>query len=288
MRKVLLMALVITIADLAGMVLQTLAAESVGYTDTPMLPSGKWHVHDPNRPKPPVVTPAANFSDGAPAPSDAIVLFDGSDFSHWESDEGAPQWTINEGYMEVKRQTGPVRTNEAVNFRLHLERGTIHTKDKFGDCQLHLEFAEPEKVVGDSQGRGNSGVFLQGVYEVQILDCYNNPTYPDGECGAVYGQSPPLVNACKKPGQWQTYDIFFEAARWNEKHELVRPASVTVLQNGLLLHHKQAILGPTVNRALASYKKELPAEGPIALQNHGNPVRFRNIWIRNIQEEEKP
>jgi hypothetical protein len=271
MRKTLLNAIVA--AGFAGVAFQTSAEPpSLGYTDTPMLPSGKWHVHDPDRPKPPVVSSGATFSQGASAPSDAIVLFDGTDFSKWEGVKGAPQWTIHEDYMEVKPETGD-----------------IHTKDKFGDFQLHLEFAEPIKIEGDSQARGNSGVYLQGVYEVQVLDCYNNPTYPDGQCAAIYGQSPPLVNACKKPGQWQTYDIFFEAARWNEKHELVRPASVTVIQNGLLVHHKQPILGPTGHKTLANYDKELPATGPIELQEHaGNAVRFRNIWIRNIQEDEKP
>jgi hypothetical protein len=271
MRKTFLIVMVIATACFAGVVLQTLAEAVLGYTDTPMLPSGKWHVHDPARPKPPVVTSGATFSHGAPAPSDATVLFDGTDLSKWEGDKGAPQWIIHEDYMEVKPHSG-----------------YIHTKEKFGDFQLHLEFAEPLKVEGDSQERGNSGVFLQGIYEVQVLDCYNNPTYPDGQCAAIYGQSPPLVNACKKPGQWQTYDIFFEAARWNENHELVRPACVTVIQNGLLVQNHQTILGPTGHKILAKYDKELPATGPLALQDHGNPMRFRNIWIRNIQDEEKP
>ena len=271
MQKSLVIALVTAAAGYGGLVSQTLAEPVLGYTDTPMLPSGNWHVHDPNRPKPPVVTPAATFSDGAAAPSDAIVLFDGTDFSHWEGDKGAAPWIIRDGYMEVKPNSG-----------------YIHTKENFGDFQLHLEFAEPSKAEGDSQERGNSGVFLQGVYEVQVLDNYNNPTYPDGQCGAIYGQSPPLVNACKAPGQWQTYDIFFQAARWNENHELVRPANVTVIQNGLLVHNKQSILGPSGHRTLANYNKELPRTGPIALQDHGNRMRFRNIWIRAIQEEEKP
>jgi hypothetical protein len=270
-RKTLLNVIVFATTGFAGGAFQTSAAPVLGYTDTPMLPSGKWHVHDPARPRPPVIHSGSAFSQGASAPSDAIILFDGTDFSQWEGEKGAPKWTIHQDYMEVTPHTG-----------------YIHTKEKFGDFQLHLEFAEPTKVEGDSQGRGNSGVFLQGVYEVQVLDSYNNPTYPDGSCGAVYGQSPPLVNACKKPGQWQTYDIFFEAARWNENHELVRPASVIVIQNGLLIHNHQPILGPTGHHMLAKYIKELPATGPIALQDHGNPVRFRNIWIRNIQEEEKP
>jgi Domain of Unknown Function (DUF1080) len=271
MRNNLLVSFVIASCAFTGVVLSASAEPPVlGYTDTPMLPSGKWHVHDPDRPKPPVLTSGATFSQGAAAPSDAIVLFDGTDLSKWEGDKGPAQWAIHEDYMEVKPGAG-----------------YIHTKEKFGDFQLHLEFAEPVKVIGDSQERGNSGVFLQGIYEVQVLDCYNNPTYPDGQCGAVYGQSPPLVNACKKPGQWQTYDIIFEAARWND-NQLIRPASVTVIQNGVLIHNHQAILGPTGHKTLANYDKRVPDKGPIALQDHGNLVRFRNIWIRNIQEEEKP
>ena len=270
MRKTLLLTLAIAATGLAWMVSRTSAETLLGYTDTPMLPSGKWHVHDPNRPKPPVVTPAAAFSHGAPAPSDAIVLFNGADFSHWEGDQGAPQWILHEDYMEIKPGTG-----------------YIHTKEKFGDFQLHLEFAEPV-VVSNNPDAGNSGVYLHGVYEVQIYDSENNHIYSDGVCGAIYGQSPPLANACKKPGQWQTFDIVFEAARWNANHEFVRPAIVTVFQNGVLIHYKQPILGPSGHRILANYDKELPATAPLSLQEHGDVVRFRNIWIRNIQEEEKP
>ena len=265
MRKILFLA--ITTAGFAGMVSQTLAETLLGYTDTPMLPSGKWHVHDPNRPKPPVVTPGAAFSLGAPAPSDAIVLFNGADFSHWEGDKGAPEWTIHEDYMEVKPGAG-----------------YIHTKEKFGDFQLHVEFNEP----ANADNPGNSGVFLQGIYEVQVYNSDDNRIYADGQCGALYGQSPPLVSACKKPGQWQTFDIVFEAARWSESHELLRPAIVTVFQNGVLIHYKQPLLGATGHRILAAYSQELPAAAPLALQEHGDPVRFRNIWIRNIKEEEKP
>jgi hypothetical protein len=266
--------IVLAVTSLAGCLSQPPAADKpapVGYTDTPMLPSGKWHVHDPARPAPPVVTPGVTFSDGAPPPSDAIVLFDGHDLSHWVGDKGKPEWKVRDGYMEVVPKSG-----------------YIHTKEEFGDCQLHLEWAEPAKVHGNSQDRGNSGVFFQGLYEVQVLDSYDNPTYADGQCGALYGQSPPLVNACRKPGVWQTYDIIFEAARFGADHHLIRPASVTVFQNGVLLHHKQALLGPTGHKILANYKKEIPARGPLALQEHHNPVRFRNIWIRNITEEETP
>lgn len=249
--------------------------ENPGYTDTPMLPSGKWHVHDPARPAPPVVTPGATFSDGAPAPSDAIVLFDGHDLSQWEhgetaNDHGEPKWKVQDGYMEIVPHSG-----------------YIHTKQEFKDFQLHLEWAEPAEVQGTSQERGNSGVFLQGVYEVQVLDSYNNPTYADGQCAAQYGQTPPMANSCRPPGQWQTYDIVFKAARFGEDHQLIRPASVTVIQNGVLMHVDHPYLGPTGHKILANYKHEV-SSGPLALQDHGNPVRFRNIWIRNIVDEEKP
>jgi hypothetical protein len=260
----------VVLSGVAGLISTIRAEDKPGYTDTPMLPSGKWHVHDPNRPVPPVVTPGGTFSDLAPAPSDAVVLFDGTDFSHWEGAKGDVQWTIHGNYMECKPDSG-----------------SIHTKDKFGDFQLHVEWAEPPPV-GNSQERGNSGVFLQGVYEIQVLDSYDNPTYPDGQCGAVYGQSPPLANVCRPPGQWQTYDIIFQAARWDEDHKLTRPASVTIFQNGVLIQNHQAILGPSGHRTLANYKKELPATGPIELQDHHNTVRYRNIWIRNITDEEKP
>lgn len=254
------------------------AADQRGYTDTPMLPSGKWHVHDPNRPAPPEVKPGLTFSQGAPAPSDAIVLFDGTSLTNWEDEKGNPaKWILSQDYMEVKPHAG-----------------FIHTKQTFGDFQLHIEFCEPLRELnppsptGTGQEVGNSGVFLQGVYEIQVLDSYELPTYADGQCGAIYGQSPPLANACKPPQQWQSYDIVFQAARWNDNHELVSPAYVTVIQNGVLIHNHQAILGPTGHRILANYNHELPAKGPIALQDHGNSVRYRNIWIREIPEEEKP
>jgi hypothetical protein len=274
MQRKLLKLTVLLVANFAMFNSQSQADDKsapVGYTDTPMLPSGKWHVHDPARPHPPVVTPAATFSDGAGAPSDAIVLFDGHDLSKWAGEKGEPKWKIEDGYMEVVPHSG-----------------FIHTKEDFGDFQLHLEWAEPAQVHGNSQERGNSGVFLQGIYEVQVLDSYDNPSYADGQCGGLYGQTPPLVNSCKKPGEWQTYDIIFEAARFGDDHQLIKPANVTVIQNGVLLHHKQAFLGPTGHKVLANYKNQTPPRGPLALQDHGNPIRFRNIWIRNITEEEKP
>jgi hypothetical protein len=272
MRKILCAAGALAICGLSGLVSQTLAEDKPGYTDTPILPSGKWHVHDPNRPVPAVVPPGETFSISAAPPADALVLFNGSDLSHWQNDKGGePKWVIHGDYMECMPHSG-----------------YIYSKEKFGDFQLHVEWAEPTNVAGNSQDRGNSGVFLQGIYEVQVLDSYNNPTYPDGQCGAVYGQSPPLVNACKIPGAWQSYDIAFQAARWDADHHLVRPAYVTVFQNGVLIHNHQAILGETGHRILANYKHESPPTGPLALQDHGNPIRYRNIWIRPIAEEEQP
>ncbi len=245
----------------------TFAAEQgkLGYQDTPMIPGTKWHVHDGERPQPRIIKPGEKFSQMADAPSDAIVLFDGKDLSKWQkSGGGEATWTIANGYMETKPKSGMIRT-----------------KDTFGDFQLHLEFATPEKVEGTGQGRGNNGLNIFGRYEIQILDSYENKTYPDGQAGAIYGQFPPLVNASKKPGEWQTYDVIFEGPRWNESGELTRKASVTVLHNGVLIHNKRELLGGTNHRQIVPYKKH-PEKGPISLYEHGNPVRFRNIWIRPV------
>ena len=238
-----------------------------GYTDTPQLPDQKWKVHDDERPRPPVVTPGESFSHGAPAPSDAVVLFDGTDLSKWKNQKTgeAATWKVENGYMEVAPKTG-----------------TIMTKDEFGDFQLHLEFATPEEVVSASQGRGNSGVIIYGKYEIQVLDSYNNKSYADGQAGAMYGQFPPLRNAAKKPGEWQSYDIIFEAPRW-EGEELVKKASVTVIHNGVVLHNRKEFIGAVSHRNVGKYSKH-PPKGPIVLQDHGNPMRFRNIWIREIGE----
>ena len=235
----------------------------VGYDDTPMLPDSKWRVHDGNRPQPAVVTPGATQAD---PPSDATVLFDGTDLSEWKGRDGEAKWKVENGYMEAVAGTGDIET-------------TKH----FGDCQIHLEFATPAEVVGNSQGRGNSGVFLAGQYEVQVLDGYDNRTYADGTTGAIYGEYPPRVNACRKPGEWQTYDIIFEIALW-EDGKLVSPAYITVVHNGVLLHHRQAALGPTGHRNLANYDTPHPPAGPLRLQDHNNPTRFRNVWIRPIRD----
>src|SRR5215213_8109122 len=235
-----------------------------GYTDTPMLPGGKWHVHDPNRPQPPVVTPGATFSQGAPAPSDAVVLFDGKDLSKWVGERGAEaEWKIADGYMEATK-------------------GRIRTRDEFGDFQLHLEFATPSKVEGKGQGRGNNGVNIFGRYEIQILDSFDNLTYADGMAGAIYGQRPPLVNAAKPPGEWQTYDVVWEAPRWDEGGKLVKKAYLTVVYNGLVIHNRQELIGNTPYRQLGNYDRPHPPKGPIELYYHGNPLRFRNIWLRPV------
>ncbi len=238
----------------------------LGYTDTPMLPGLPYHVHDPARPRPPVVTPGAR--PGMP-PSDAIILFDGKDLSQWVSaKEGAApnstaKWKVEKGYMEVVKGAGQ-----------------IATKQKFGDVQHHIEWATPAQVRGNSQERGNSGVFLQGRYEIQVLDSFENPTYADGQAGAIYGQWPPLVNASRKPGEWQSYDIVFEAPRL-EGDRVIKPAYVTVFHNGVVVQNHHDIMGPTLHRELAHYAAQ-PAEDSLGLQDHGNPIRYRNIWIRRL------
>ena len=235
---------------------------SVGYNDTPILPDSEWHVHDGDRPQPAIVTPGTQESLGG-APSDAVVLFDGADTSKWVGRDGEVQWKVEDGYMEVTRT------------------GDIKTKDSFGNCQLHIEWASPSEVKGESQGRGNSGVFLMDRYEIQVLDGYDNITYADGITAAIYGQYPPLVNACRKPGEWQTYDIIFIGPRF-DGNELIQPAYATIIHIGVLVLQHQAVLGPTGLRSLSSYSLPHPPEAPLRLQDHGDLVRYRNIWIRPI------
>ncbi|MGV3774751.1 MAG: 3-keto-disaccharide hydrolase [Verrucomicrobiales bacterium] len=259
-------------AAIAATTASAMAADGkLGYTNTPLIPGTKWHVHDGDRPQPPIVTPAEKFSHMAPAPSDAKVLFDGKDLSQWQLGNGQPaKWKIENGYMEVAPKSGSIRT-----------------KEKFADFQLHIEFATPEKVDGNGQGRGNSGILMNGIYEVQVLDSYNNPTYPDGQTGGLYGQTPPLVNASKPPGQWQTYDIVFESPRWDENGKIAKKAAVTVIHNGVLLHHRREYLGHTPHQANGNYNKPHAPEMYIELQDHNNPMRFRNVWIRSIGEYDK-
>lgn len=203
--------------------------------------------------EPPIVDPGG---PGQP-PSDAIVLFDGKSLDAWE---GGEKWIIKDGAATTAE-------------------GSISTKQKFGDCQLHLEFATPSEIKSSGQGRGNSGVYLMGRYEVQVLDSYENTTYYDGQCAAIYKQTPPIVNACRKPGEWQTYDIIFTAPRFNEDRSVKTPGYVTVLQNGIVVQNHFELQGKTSYVAPPSYSKHDLKE-PISLQFHGNKTRFRNIWIR--------
>lgn len=227
----------------------------------------EWAIHDLNRPVPAIVDPGTASTPDQPGrpPSDAVVLFDGKDLSRWRSEKGGPAaWKVEKGYMEVVKGTGPIQTAQP-----------------FGDCQLHVEWAAPPPV-GESQERGNSGVFLMGQYEVQILDSYGNRTYADGQAAAIYGQYPPLVNASRPPGEWQVYDIVFEAPRFAADGKLEKPARVTVLHNGVVVHHADEPTGPTAHKARPPYKAH-PDKLPISLQDHGNPMRFRNIWVRELR-----
>ena len=213
-------------------------------------------------PAAPVVTPGKSAHE---APSDAIVLFDGKDFSNWTGDKGqAIGWTLENGAMVVKGGSGGIKT-----------------KMGFGDCQLHIEFRTPAVVQGDGQGRGNSGIFIMETYELQVLDNYNNKTYVNGQAGSIYKQLPPLVNACRPPGEWQTYDIIFTAPRFYPDGRLQSQARITVLHNGVLVQNNTTLWGSTEYIGSPVYKKH---EGrlPIMLQDHGNPVAFRNIWVREL------
>jgi hypothetical protein len=233
----------------------------LGFKDTPMLPGLPWHVHDPDRPHPPVVTPAS--TPGGP-PSDAIVLFDGKDLSQWQDHAS----TITHAGSSVPHT------------------GDLATREKFGDIQLHVEWSSPNPPTGTSQGRGNSGILLMGRYEVQVLDPWNNPTYADGQAAAIYGQWPPLANPGRRPGEWNVYDIFFEAPRF-DGDRVLRPAIITVVFNGVLVQNHKEAMGPMVYRQVAHYVAQ-PAEDSLVLQNHNNPVRFRNIWVRKLAPYDAP
>jgi hypothetical protein len=230
----------------------------------------RWKPNDPDRPVPPVIEPGTTSTQDSPGrpPSDAVVLFDGKDLSQWLGEDGQPaKWKVTDGAMEVVPHTK-----------------SIHTRQPFGDCQLHVEFREPLPPSGEGQERGNSGVFLMGLYEIQVLDSYDNKTYADGEASALYGQFPPQVNASRPAGQWQMYDVIFHAPRFRDG-KLLRPARVTVLHNGVLVQDNVELSGPTAHHDRPPYKAT-PDKLPLSLQDHGNPVRFRNIWIRELHEEQ--
>jgi len=228
----------------------------------------RWKPNDETRPNPPDIESGTASTQETPgkAPSDAVVLFDGKDLSRWLGQDNQPaKWKVADGYFEVVPKTG-----------------VIHTRQPFGDCQLHVEFSEPTPPHGESQERGNSGIFLHGQYEVQVLDSYQNKTYADGQVSAIYAQFPPLVNPARPPGQWQTYDIIFHGPRFDKNGKVLRRARFTVLLNGVLTQDNVELSGPTGHHVRPPYKPG-PAKQPLALQDHGNPVRYRNIWIRELK-----
>jgi hypothetical protein len=227
----------------------------------------KWKAHDLNRPKPKIITPPAQYLPVLP-PSDAVVLFDGKDLSKWVGmDGGKTKWIVGKGYFECVKGSGYIRT-----------------KDGFGDVQLHVEWAAPVPPKGHSQGRGNSGVFLMGHYEVQVLDSYANETYADGQASAVYGQYPPQVNACRPPGEWQAYDIVFHRPHFDNLGRLIKAARMTVFHNGVLVQDNVQLWGGTDWLKYREYECH-PDKLPLSLQDHGNPVRYRNIWLRELSEK---
>jgi hypothetical protein len=247
-----------------GTIVRGPAGEMWGYSDSAFNAGSRWRVHDPDRPQPPIVTPAAPVIIAPP--SDAIVLFDGKDLSAWvtrgRGGEVSPAgWAVHDGYFE----SGPGGSNS--------------TRESFGDMQHHMEFATPSHVHGTSQNRGNSGVIFLGRYEIQILDSFENRTYADGMAAAIYGETPPRVNAARKPGEWQSYDIVFEAPRFAGHPS---PGYFTVIWNGILAHSRQELLGPTAAIMTPHQYAAHDPELPLSLQQHGNPVRFRNIWIRRL------
>jgi hypothetical protein len=237
--------------------LQWACAGEEAYDSMPKLPGSPWRVHDHGRPQPAMVTPATQ--PGAP-PSDAIVLFDGGDLSKWVGGNAAG---IEDHCINIRKV------------------GQIASKQKFGDCQLHVEWATPIKPDGDAMVWGNSGVFFLGKYELQIIESHDSKIYADGIAGAVYGQTPPSVNAAKKPGEWQTYDIVFHAPRF-DGDKVAKPADFTVFWNGVLVQDHTASLGPTKHGEVAVYDSR-ETTGPIVLQQHNSGVRFRNIWVRPLQ-----
>ena len=236
---------------------------------TPSAVLPPWGVqHDRNAPQPLVINPGEASTQGQPGkpPSDAIVLFNGKDLSNWESMNGGPaEWKVEKG-----------------DFATVPGKGDIRTKQAFGDCQLHVEWSAPNPPHGEDQDRGNSGVYLQSNYEIQVLDSYQSKTYPDGQAAALYGQYAPLVNACRPPGQWQTYDMVFHGPRFDAAGKLTRAATMTVFHNGVLVLDHVTVLGRTDGEHQPY--QQTPTKMPLKLQDHNHPVRFRNIWIRELAE----
>jgi hypothetical protein len=230
--------------------------------DEKLPPGGKWPPHSMERPRPPLAAPQYN-GEPVPAPAGAIILFDGKDLAKWAGEKkgadqtGAPKWKVENGYVQVVPGTGTMRTREPIK----------------GDFHLHIEWATPAEVKGNGQGRGNSGVFIGGFPEVQVLDSWENDTYPDGQAAALYGHSPPMVNVSRKPGEWQCYDIIVERARV-EKGKTAGKARITVRHNNVLVHDKVEF-------------DSQDQQGELSFQDHGNPMRFRNIWVKPLTAEGK-
>lgn len=234
-----------------------------GFTDTAFNPNSRWRIHDAERPQPPIVTPGETVS--IPSPSDAIILFDGKDLSQWvnrgaNGAESPATWTVREGYFEA-------------------QGGNLSTRESFGDVQLHLEYAIPADVTGSSQDRGNGGVTFMGRYEIQILDSFNNRTYADGMMASVYGEWPPLANVSRKPGEWQSLDIVFEAPRFTGR---VTPGSFTVFWNGAIVHNRVELYGTTTPTMTPHVYNAHDPELPLQLQGRAR-VRYRNVWIRRLK-----
>jgi hypothetical protein len=246
--------------------LESLKGVRFGYTNTPKIPGTPWVVHDPFRPQPRQINPGTVTPRDEPStpPSDAIVLFDGTNLDAWDDGKGnPPKWTLRDGFFECGKKSG-----------------TIQTRQKFGSVQLHIEWASPSEVKGSSQGRGNSGVYLAGLYELQVQDNYDNLTYPDGQASSLYGFRPPRVNVSRRPGEWQSYDIIFEMPKFADG-KVVKKALITVLHNGVVTQHGVEIPGILGHKKTQPYRVHGP--GHIKLQDHGNPVRYRNIWIRELK-----
>jgi hypothetical protein len=233
----------------------------------------KVHETDPEKqPQPPVVKPKPYNAKTAKPTKDAIVLFDGTEktLKNWTSGNGKPtKWKLVDGALESVRGGG-----------------YLQSKQEFGSCRLHVEFATPSEAKGSGQGRGNSGVFLMGQYEIQVLDSYKNITYPDGQCGALYGRAKPLVNASRGPGEWQTYDVTFHRPMFNKAGDVTRKAKFHVIHNGHVIHDNLELSGGTGWRgqhSISEYKKH-GDKGPLKMQDHGNPVRFRNVWVKPLKD----
>lgn len=238
-----------------------IAAEVAGYQDTPIIPGTTYHVHDGKRPQPKMIENGGAVS--VKPPSDAIVLFDGSKSDAWVSVKGGESpWEVRDGVMIAKASD-------------------IRTKEEFGAVQIHFEWRLPADRKVNGQTGGNSGCFLMGMYEVQVLQSHNNPTYPDGQAAALYGQLPPLVNATSPQGEWNSYEITFIPPVY-EGEKVVTPAKVTVIHNGVVVQNGESFIGTTTHRKLANYPAKHPETGPIRLQFHGDPMEFRNIWVRPL------